>query len=487
MELRNPWMDNRLASAWADSNETNKTTLQHFSYSDVFRQLNTLGGVTDYKELHFHLVGDSHVVLRNMQVRLNGAGANLIVNGNQMSSDGRSANGWLGQGTHYASHFEGGDLHLIADGHGDNRPNRVEIDVTAMNQNSTYEISFDARWVAGASRLIVQTWDHSISTTFGLPVPKNLGTPGFRNSRFIPLPAPQVDGLRHSPPVPAPGQAVRVTANIHSAAGVPQVRLFHRLDNNTGSGAWANKPMFDDGTSGGDQTAGDGVYTATLTEYGGNGQVVQFYVVATANTHSSQIPKWGAARPAMYIVDTPSAAGDLRRMRFVVSALDIADIGGQDNPTPPNGYSFPRLSNHYFNMTLIVNEQEVIYNCEVRNSGSPWTRGGGLDRGKFKLPKDRLFRGKEKYSYDNDAGGGSRHHNRITRYWLYLFGHPANENEYVLVEVNNGGSALREEVEPLGNDMMDRLYADGSQGELYRIDDEWWFQDDWNRSSRNAD
>jgi len=132
MELQNPWMDNSRSSAWLASDESAKAPFEHYSYSDVYRQLNTLGSPTDYKELHLHLVGDSHVILKNIQVRLNRSGPNLIANGNRMSTDGRSANGWLAQGTHYASYLSGDELHLISDGHGDNRPNRVEIDVTAM-------------------------------------------------------------------------------------------------------------------------------------------------------------------------------------------------------------------------------------------------------------------------------------------------------------------------------------------------------------------
>src|SRR6185503_17753906 len=100
---------------------------------------------------------------------------------------------------------------------------------------STYEVSFDARWVAGASRLIVQTWDHSLGTTFSLAVPRNLGTPGFQNSRYAPLPPPQVDGLLHAPVVPAAGQIVRVTAAITSSGAAPQVQLFHRLVNVSGN------------------------------------------------------------------------------------------------------------------------------------------------------------------------------------------------------------------------------------------------------------
>ncbi|MBN1508002.1 MAG: lamin tail domain-containing protein [Sedimentisphaerales bacterium] len=488
MELQNPSMDNSLASAWFDSDESNTMPFEHYSYSDVFRQLTTMGSTTDYKELHFYLVGDSHVILKNIQVRLNRTGPNLILNGDRMSTDGRSANGWLAQGTHYASYISNGEFHIISDGHGDNRPNRVEIDVTAMQANQTYEVSFDARWVSGASRLVLETWDHSIATSISLPVAAGTGTPGLRNSRFVATAAPQVDGLMHDPAVPAAHQTVRLTAHVTSQTPSPQVLLFHRLDNNAGSGTWASKPMYDDGTSGGDEHAGDGIYTAELTEYGQNGQVIQFYVQASAPTgQSTRQPKEGADRPAMYVIDTSMNAGDLRRMRFVVSALDLRAISAQDSATPPYGYAFPRLSNHYFNATIIINEKDVIYGGEIRPAGSPWTRGGSMDRAKFKYPKDNVFRDRGNMLYRNyDVGWWS--HDRIVRYWLYLLGNPTLENEYIVVKVNNSGSgSVREEVETVHNEMLDRAYEDGSEGELYKIDDEWWFTDNWDRRNRNAD
>ena len=486
VELRNPRMDNSRASAWLDSDESARMPFQHYSYSDVFRQLNTMGSPTDYKELHLYLVGDSHVILKNIQVRLNRTGPNLILNGNRMSTDGRSANGWLAQGTHFASRMEGGELHLISDGHGDNRPNRVEIDVTGMQVNQNYEISFDARWVSGKSRLIAQTWDHSIATSISLPVPAGIGTPGTENSCFSSEPAPQVDGLMHEPAVPARNQTVRVTARVQ-VNGAAQVLLCHRPDNNSGTGAWAAKPMFDDGASGGDEQAGDGVYTAQLTEYGQNGQIVQFYVQAVqTNGLIDQQPKEGSGQPAMYVVDTTTSPGDLRRMRYILSAADLQDISNGDGSTSLYGYAFPRLSNHFFNATIIINERDVIYGCEIRSAGSPWTRGGGIDRAKFKYPEDNLFRGKSKLLYRNyDVGYWS--HDRIVRYWLYLLGNPTCENEFIQVKVNSGNSSVREEVEVVGNDMLNRAYEDGSQGELYKIDDEWWFTDDWNRQNRNAD
>ena len=122
----------------------------------------------------------------------------------------------------------------------------------------------------------------------------------------------------------------------------------------------------------------------------------------------------------------------------------------------------------------------------MRNSGSPWTRGNHLNRGKWKIPNDRRFRGKYKLSWDDDANGRVSR-NRLTRYMLYLMGHVVNENEMIWFTMNNSSPQMREEVEPVANDFLNRNFTDGVKGNLYRIDDEWWFTDGWDRQNRNAD
>src|SRR5262249_5888977 len=136
--------------------------------------------------------------------KLTGAspGTNFIVNGTKLSDDGLSGKGWLCQGTHWASYMTNGELHLVSDGRGDNRPNRAEIDAIGMMKGDRCELKFNARWVYGNPRLIAQTWDHSIAGSFLIDVPANLGTPGKPNSCFSASPAPQVDFLSHNPPVP---------------------------------------------------------------------------------------------------------------------------------------------------------------------------------------------------------------------------------------------------------------------------------------------
>ncbi len=489
LELAHPNMDNSRSSAWRDSDESGKTAFQTYTVSGVWSQLTTLGAVTDYKELHLFTVGDAHMVLRNISVKLNGAGANLITNGTVHATNGSSASGWLCQGTHWASYVDGGgELHLIADGHGDNRPNRAEIDCTGMNAGSNYTIQFDARWVSGKNRLIVQTWDHSLGAPFLIPVPNNLGTPGAVNSRFAASAPPQVDSLLHSPAVPRTTSPVKITARVTSAVPLTAVEAVHRADDINNANPWVFTPMNDSGT-GGDDVASDGIFTATITTHQVANRIVQFYVRATATGGATgQLPVGGAMKPAMWIVDDRVQTTALRLQRFVISNYDRDALTEASGQSPKFQYDFPRLSNHYFNSTFIHNETDVYYNAELRKSGSPWTRDGGssLTRGKWKVPRDRFFRGREKSTFDNDPEGGSRHHNRIIRYWLYLFGHPGNENEFVYNLVNSDSIAIREDTEPVDGEMVSRVYPNGGDGQLMRSDDQWWFQDDWNRSQTDA-
>ena len=99
--------------------------------------------------------------------------------------------GWLPQGTHHASYFENGNFHLISDGHGDNRANKAEIQVNAMNRNDALTLKFKARWIKGKPRIVFKTFEDSFVSTFRLPIPNDLGSPGKANGSLVdsaPLP-----------------------------------------------------------------------------------------------------------------------------------------------------------------------------------------------------------------------------------------------------------------------------------------------------------
>lgn len=489
MELRHPDMDNAMASAWADSDESNKSSFAAYSISETYEQLRTMGSPSDYEELHLHAVGDSHLALRNLSLKRNGTGASILPgNGEVVVTDGDGATGWLCQGTHHASHMNRTVFHLVSDGHGDVKANRCETDIIAIEQNDMLTFDFEARWISGKPTLIVATWDRSFGGIIRLPIPVNLGTPGSANSAVLATPRPTVSALRHQPAVPTSIDPVKVTARISAAIPLTSVNLRHRLDNSSGSNAWATTAMADDGLTQGDAIANDGLYTVTISDYLSDNSVVEFYVEATSAGGTSIQPSNAPVRPALWVVDDSTIAGDLRTERFVISARSLSALSG-NGESPTFDFKFPRLSNHYFNATFIGDERDIIYNCELRKSGSPWTRASGSDlsRAKWKTPGDYRYRGYSRRSIDNDANGGRAYHNRIIRYWLYLFGHAASENEFIRVIVNGDSAAIREDVEPNSNDFLKRNWPDGELGELYRIDDEWWFDDNWSRQNRNAD
>ncbi|HSH16360.1 MAG TPA: lamin tail domain-containing protein, partial [Verrucomicrobiae bacterium] len=265
MELAHPAMDGRLASAWKGSDESLKTRFQLFKHTGVYEELNPLGSLSDHRELHFFMVEEGHVALRNIRLRNAKSGEDYIRADARDSRDGTGATGWLIQGNHSASHWEGDVLHLISEGHGDNRANRIEIDIPRIERGTDCELSFEARWISGSPRLIAQTWDHSFSYSTRLPVPATLGTPGQANSCVSAVPAPQLDQLHHSPVVPAPGQPVRVSVRVTTAEATARVTVFHRLDSLSGDAEWRSTLMTKEPLGPNQTATGTRAYSATLT------------------------------------------------------------------------------------------------------------------------------------------------------------------------------------------------------------------------------
>jgi len=165
LELISPTMDNNRASAWRASDESTKGQWTPYSITGTYQELfdhdpwhsgdlNGFANEQAREELTIQLAKDGHTILRNIQVR-DGGGNNMIsANVNTKSSNGSSSSGWLCQGTHAESYVDGEGLHVVADGHGDQRPNHCEIDCTGINNGGTYTIQFEARWVSGNPRLI---------------------------------------------------------------------------------------------------------------------------------------------------------------------------------------------------------------------------------------------------------------------------------------------------------------------------------------------
>ena len=424
MELRHPDMDNSVSTAWGDSDESQKSTMQSFSYTGEFLRAKW-NPVTSGQELHSHLVGDAHLIIENVSVKKDGVGANLLQNPTVMSPTASSSQGWVCQGTHWASFMDNGKLNLIADGHGDNKANRAEVDMSALTVGENYTLTFDGRWVNGKARIIFQTLDHGFGTSFLLPIPANLGTPGKANSVALASPAPTVTGVIHSPAVPDTSEQVTVSARIDSANALTSTDLVYRISNDNDNGTWLRSAMSNDGS---------GLFSTTVNNYTSQGDIIQFYVEAKSGSNTTFQPRFGPDRPAMWIVDGRDMPDQLLRERFIISNFDREALDASNGGNAAFDYNFPRMSNHFFNATFIANESEIYYNAEIRKSGSPFTRdanSAAIDHGKWKLPGDRLFRNRRRSVIDasgTSQGSGTPrfYDDRIARYFLYQLGHPVN-------------------------------------------------------------
>ena len=226
--------------------------------------------------------------------------------------------------------------------------------------------------------------------------------------------------------------------------------------------------------------AGDGTWSATVGPQA-DSAIIQFYVLATGtNGRTQECPRNGATSPGMWIVDNspPSAAPGTLTERYILSRYH-RDALGTNGFTAKFDFDFPRMSNYEFNCTVITREKEIFYNAGMRKGGSPWTRdsGNSMARLRWKPPGDKRFRNRTKTWIDNDASGGARFHNRITRYHLYLLGYPVPDAEFVQNIVNESAPLLGDDAEPPDSDFFDRVYENGSSGELFEIDDAWYMYD----------
>ena len=486
MELLNPDLDNAHSSAWKDSRESRTSDWQTFAFTKPYFAHQDFWHAMDNQELHLYLVGESHVILQNIQFREKGSTRNLLKHSDRLSIEGDSSTGWLIQGNHADSFVENGRLHLISHGHGDNRANRAEIDITELNRNTEYELSFEARWVHGSPRLIARTWENSFSESVLLPVPSQIGTPGKQNSRWQPDPPALLETLKQFPAVPSPGEPLLVQAEVGWHEQLGTVNLVHRLDGSHDD-IWSRTPM-SPVESQSDTHAPLRTYQVELKNDYRQGELIQYYIEAVPpRGPRTTLPRGAAAEPALCVFDGRPIPSDLRVVRLLISKDHLNGI--YNDHTQAYGYRYPRLSNQYFNATFISNERDIYTGAVLRPSGSPWTRRNSMDRGKWKLPNDRRFRDHGKFTYDNDPtrnGGQFRHHNRIARYLLYLLGHVSGQNEFIYIILNAGGIHVREEVEPVDSDFLNRNFKDGNRGELYRVDDDWWMSDHWSQQPRDA-
>lgn len=467
LELVDSESDHLRPSNWADSDETSKSAWTTIEFTG--RVDNVAGGVSTDR-LHLLAQGPGEYLIDDVEV-LSADGASRLANGNFSSG----TSGWTFQGNHRGSVLDetgglGGSraLRVVALGRGDTAVNRIRANlspVLAANANATLRAK--VRWLRGWPEFLLRTRGSGIEAFGRLSLPTNLGTPGARNSRAVDNAGPAIIEVRHSPVVPRDREPVIVTARVTDPDRVLSVNLRYRVDPNT---SLSTSAMRDDGT-GGDSVAGDGVYSATLTGRT-SGTLIAFRIEAgdgASTPGTSVFPASAPAREALVRWEEQERpVGNLGVYRLWQRKSDYDRLRNREP-----------LANDNLDCTFVYADERVVYNAEMRGKGSPWHGGSvGADY-IFSMPDDDRLLGARDIAVVTlgNLGSDRSAQREQAAFWIgRQMGIPTLHRRHVQFFENGGLKGLYEDTEEPNGLYADRWFPDGPDGDLYKIED--WFEFD---------
>ncbi len=384
LELRDARANTAQAEAWAASDESYQTDWETFRWRGI-AQFAQPGEPTDWRELALCLLeGAGEVLLDDVSLIETPAGTpkQLIQNS---GFDAGSPAHWRFLGNHSQSRVEPEAanpsnyvLHLKSSGPGEYQGNQIEttfVGSSSIANGKEYEISFRARWLAGASRLNTRLYFNRLARSFPLVRTERGGTPGRMNSRAIANLGPTFADLTQFPVVPAAGEPVKIQVRPEDPDGLQAVTLRYALG---GSNAWTSLKM---------EAQGDGRAAAGIPGLPA-GTLVQYYVEGQDLTGArATFPARGADSRALYRVREDGVSPpELHRFRILMTPQDASFLHTGTNT----------LSNELLGATVIYNDQEIYPDVGVRLKGS--FVGRNVARVGFHLAfqPDQPFRGVHK-------------------------------------------------------------------------------------------
>jgi hypothetical protein len=367
LELRDPLADNSVGEAWAASDESDKVQWQTLTFRGLGRS--NQGDPQQYHEFLLGLLDDGKVLIDDVTV-IEHPGTpearSMIQNGSfDGDAIGSEPAAWRIIGNQHGSVVADPDnpdnrvLLLESTGTTEHMHNnagttlKVGDEYPRLSNNNEYEISFRARWVSGSNQLNSRLYFNRLGHTTRLDRPLDVGTPGQLNSQRVENIGPTLDGLRHAPVVPDPGQPVEVSIDAADPQGIGALNLWYSV----AGGDWTSTPM----------TSSDGRHYAGTIPGQAEATLVQFYVAADdAAGASSMFPAAGPDSRVLYRVQDGQAAADQRHtLRILMTPEDAERLHELTNV----------MSNDRMGATVIYRESEVFYDVGVRLKGS--------ERGRF--------------------------------------------------------------------------------------------------------
>ncbi|MFO1512611.1 MAG: lamin tail domain-containing protein, partial [Verrucomicrobiota bacterium] len=465
LELVDPHSNHRLPSNWADSDETAKSVWTPVEGTGVL----DLGhpAVPSADELQVFLQGDGESLVDDVEVFAT-SGPNRLANPGFESG----ASGWSFQGTQRLTSWEtnGGysgarSLHVRASDRGDHIANRVRAPfTTAFSPGQTVTIRAKVRWLRGWPEMLFRLRGNYLETVGRLAVPKNLGTPGARNSQARTNAGPAIVNVTHRPILPLPSQNILVTAQIHDPDGLQSVQLKYRIDP---AATVFTVNMVDNGANG-DLLAGDGIYTGIIPGQS-SGALVAFRVEARDNfatPATTLFPTDAPARECLVRVGESLPAGAFGTYRFWMTQASQDFWSARE-----------RMSNEYVNMTFVYGTNRVIYDAGARYSGSYYTTvtyngpTGNLCGYSLAFPGDDLLLGEERVILDWPIRDDTDQREQLMYWFLDQLGLPNHYRRYIRLFVNGvARGTIYDDIQKPGGDSINEWFSGDSDGGLFKTD-----------------
>lgn len=467
LELVDPESDNRLPANWAESDESSRSGWTQIQATGVLNH-----GTGPVNRLQLLALGPGEYLVDDVEV-LNSSSANLVNNGAFDSG----MNGWTAGGTLSGSTWDStggvsgsGALHVKAVARGDTGANRIETSILpGLAPNRTATLRARVRWLSGTPEFLLRLRGNHLEATGALSLPGQFGTPGRRNSRVTSNAPPALYQLAQEPILPRTNEPVRITIRADDPDGISNIRLEYRVDP---SFSRSTVPMLDDGT-GPDTLPNDGIFSALLPGQSA-GSLVAFRIVAT-----------DAATPAA--------------TRTYPSVEALVRFGEQIPPGAIHTYRIwmtdavfrewsdrPKLDNTPLPITFVLDDQRIIHGVGALYAGSPHlspgysTPSGNLCGYVLHFPKDEPFLGATEVVLDWPGRDATAQQEPMA-YWIAReLGIPFNHRRYVRLHVNGVTEASRgsiyEDAQQVNSDLMSSWFPSDAEGELYKI--EQWFEFD---------
>ena len=464
LEKRDLLSDGRLASNWADSNESGEAAWVTIEKTDIVNN-----GQGTANRLEVFLLGTGEALVDDVQLFSSTAPGTNIVNNPGFES---GMTNWVANGTHLASGVDtgagvtGNALHLRVTGRGDLAGNKTMNTLTTTATNgATYTLRAKVKYLRGHPEILLRLHGGYLEATGSSLGSIVCGTPGQTNSRNAANTGPAISGVTHRPVLPQTGQAATVFAFIDDRNGTEAALLNYRVDPSATLTSVLMQPRGAGLFSGDIPARSSGATVAfTVTAVDGLGAAATF----PAAPAGEALIRWGETQPA---------GNSLANYRLWFTQATANTWSGR-----------LKNSNDALDATFVAGDYRVIYNAGAMYSGSPFHTGGFNSPTGNACDYNVTVPSDDRYLDETDmiwAGPGTfASDTSLIReqaaWWIARkIGSPALHRRFVNVYINGvrRHQVMEDSQQPNG-DFLDEHFSGDSGGPLYKAQDWIEYNDD---------